>query len=128
MMPTTKSKPTTVTEYINAAPKEARQKLREMRTTIRAAAPGAAESLKWSMPAYSYRRILVTFAGFKHHIGFYPTPSAVKAFAKQLSGFKTAEGSIQFPLDKPLPLDLIRKITAFRVRESVEEDKKWKTG
>lgn len=99
-----------------------------MRTTIRAAAPGATEGLKWSMPAYSYRRILVTFAGFKHHIGFYPTPSAVKAFAKQLSGFKTAEGSIQFPLDKPLPLDLIRKITAFRVRESVEEDKKWKTG
>ena len=127
-MATTKSKPTTVTEYINAAPKEARQKLREMRTAIRAAAPGAVESLKWSMPAYSYRRILVTFAGFKHHIGFYPTPSAVKAFAKQLSGFKTAEGSIQFPLDKPLPLDLIRKITAFRVRESVEEDKKWKTG
>jgi uncharacterized protein YdhG (YjbR/CyaY superfamily) len=127
-MATTKSKPTTVTEYINAAPKEARQKLREMRTAVRAAAPGAVESLKWSMPAYSYRRILVTFAGFKHHIGFYPTPSAVKAFAKQLSGFKTAEGSIQFPLDKPLPLDLIRKITAFRVRESVEEDKKWKTG
>ena len=128
MATTTKSKPTTVTEYINAAPKEARQKLREMRTTIRAAAPGSTEGLKWSMPAYSYRRILVTFAGFKHHIGFYPTPSAVKAFAKQLSGFKTAEGSIQFPLDKPLPLDLIRKITAFRVRESVEEDKKWKTG
>ena len=127
-MATTKSKPTTVTEYINAAPKEARQKLREMRTAIRSSAPGAAESLKWSMPAYSYRRILVTFAGFKHHIGFYPTPSAVKAFAKQLSGFKTAAGSIQFPLDKPLPLDLIRKITAFRVRESVEEDKKWKTG
>lgn len=125
---TTKSKPTTVTEYINAAPKEARQKLREMRTSVRAAAPGAIESLKWGMPAYSYRRILVTFAGFKHHIGFYPTPSAVKAFAKQLSGFKTAAGSIQFPLDKPLPLELIRKITAFRVRESVEEDKKWKTG
>jgi len=127
-MATKKTKPTTVTEYINAAPKEARQKLREMRATVRAAAPGAAEGLKWSMPAYSYRRILVTFAAFKHHIGFYPTPPAVKAFAKQLSGYKTATGSIQFPLDKPLPLDLIRKITAFRVRESVEEDKKWKTG
>jgi len=127
-MATKKTKPTTVTEYINAAPKEARQKLREMRATVRAAAPGAAEGLKWSMPAYSYRRILVTFAAFKHHIGFYPTPPAVKAFAKQLSGYKTASGSIQFPLDKPLPLDLIRKITAFRVRESVEEDKKWKTG
>src|SRR4029078_7967594 len=127
MAATTKSKPTTVTEYINAAPKEARQKLREMRTAIRAAAPGATESLKWSMPAYSYGRILVTFAGFKHHIGFYPTPSAVKAFAKHFSGFKTAPGSIQFPLDKPLPLDLIRKITAFRGRESVEEYKKWKS-
>jgi uncharacterized protein YdhG (YjbR/CyaY superfamily) len=127
-MATKKTKPTTVTEYINAAPKEARQKLREMRATVRAAAPGAAEGLKWSMPAYSYRRILVTFAAFKHHIGFYPTPPAVKAFAKQLSGYTTATGSIQFPLDKPLPLDLIRKITAFRVRESVDEDKKWKTG
>jgi uncharacterized protein YdhG (YjbR/CyaY superfamily) len=127
-MATKKTKPTTVTEYINAAPKEARQKLREMRATVRAAAPGAAEGLKWSMPAYSYRRILVTFAAFKHHIGFYPTPPAVEAFAKQLSGYKTAAGSIQFPLDKPLPLDLIRKITAFRVRESVDEDKKWKTG
>ena len=127
-MATKKTKPTTVTEYINAAPKEARPKLREMRATVRAAAPGAAEGLKWSMPAYSYRRILVTFAAFKHHIGFYPTPSAVKAFAKQLSGYKIATGSIQFPLDRPLPLDLIRKITAFRVRESVEEDKKWKTG
>jgi uncharacterized protein YdhG (YjbR/CyaY superfamily) len=127
-MATKKTKPTTVTEYINAAPKEARQKLREMRATVRAAAPGAAEGLKWSMPAYSYWRILVTFAAFKRHIGFYPTPSAVKAFAKQLSGFQTASGSIQFPLDKPLPLDLIRKITAFRVRESVNEDKKWKTG
>jgi len=127
-MATKKTKPTTVTEYINTAPKEARQKLREMRATVRAAAPGAAEGLKWSMPAYSYRRILVTFAAFKHHIGFYPTPPAVKAFAKQLSGYKTASGSIQFPLDKPLPLDLIRKITAFRVRESVDDDKKWKTG
>ena len=127
-MATKKTKPSTVTEYINAAPKETRQKLREMRATVRAAAPGAAEGLKWSMPAYSYRRILVTFAAFKHHIGFYPTPPAVKAFAKQLSGYKTASGSIQFPLDKPLPLDLIRKITAFRVRESVDEDKKWKTG
>jgi len=102
--------------------------MRDMRATVRAAAPGAAEGLKWSMPAYSYRRILVTFAAFKHHIGFYPTPPAVKAFAKQLSGYKTASGSIQFPLDKPLPLDLIRKITAFRVRESVDDDKKWKTG
>jgi uncharacterized protein YdhG (YjbR/CyaY superfamily) len=70
---------------------------------------------------------LVTFAAFKHHIGFYPTPSAVKAFAGDLSKFKTAKGSIQFPLEEPLPLPLIRKITVFRVRESVETDRKWKS-
>jgi uncharacterized protein YdhG (YjbR/CyaY superfamily) len=122
-----KARPGTITEYINAAPKEARKKLREMRASIRASAPGAKEGLKWGMPAFSYRRILVTFAAFKHHIGFYPTPSAVKAFAKDLSKFATAKGSIQFPLEKPLPLSLIPKITAFRVRESIEQDRKWRS-
>jgi uncharacterized protein YdhG (YjbR/CyaY superfamily) len=126
-MTSKKARPESITEYINAAPKEARKKLREMRECIRAAAPGAKESLKWELPAFSYQRILVTFAAFKHHIGFYPTPSAVKAFAKDLSQFVTADASIQFPLDKPLPLPLIRKLTAFRVRESIEEDKKWRT-
>jgi uncharacterized protein YdhG (YjbR/CyaY superfamily) len=122
-----KARPKSIAEYINAAPKEARKKLREMRICIRKAAPGSKESLKWGMPAFSYRRILFTFAAFEHHIGFYPTPSAVTAFANDLSRFATAKGSIQFPLDKPLPLPLIRKITAFRVRESVEQDKKWRT-
>jgi len=122
-----KAPPKSITEYINAAPKEARKKLREMRACIRKSAPGAKESLKWGMPAFSYRRILVMFAAFKHHIGFYPTPSAVRAFANDLSKFATAKGSIQFPLEKPLPLALIRKITAFRVRESIEEDRKWRT-
>jgi uncharacterized protein YdhG (YjbR/CyaY superfamily) len=122
-----KAKPRNITEYINAAPKEARKKLREMRDCIRAAAPGAEEGLKWGMPAFSYRRILVTFAAWKHHIGFYPTPSAVRAFADDLSKFSIAKGSIQFPLEKPLPLPLIRRITAFRVRESIEKDGKWRT-
>lgn len=122
-----KARPKTVTAYIHAAPKDARKKLHEMLACIRKSAPGAKESLKWGMPAFSYRRILVTFAAFKHHIGFYPTPSAVKAFAKDLSKFATTAGSIQFPLEKPLPLPLIRKITAFRVRESIEKDKKWRT-
>ena len=98
-----------------------------MHACIHAAAPGAKEGLKWGMPAFSYRRILVTFAGFKNHIGFYPTSSAVTAFAKDLSKFSTARGSIQFPLVKPLPLSLVRKITAFRVKESVKQDKKWRT-
>ncbi|HKZ40169.1 MAG TPA: DUF1801 domain-containing protein [Candidatus Hodarchaeales archaeon] len=126
-MSSRKAKPKTISEYIEAAPKETRDKLREMCMCIREAAPGAKEGLKWGMPAFSYRRILVTFAVFKHHIGFYPTPSAVKAFAKNLSRFKTAKGSIQFPLEKPLPLPLIRKITAFRVRESTAEDRKWRS-
>jgi len=122
-----KARPKSITEYINASPKQAQKKLREMRACIRASAPGAKESLKWGMPAFSYGRILVTFAAFKHHIGFYPTPSAVRAFANDLLKFATAKGSIQFPLEKPLPLPLIRKITAFRVRESIEEDRKWRT-
>jgi uncharacterized protein YdhG (YjbR/CyaY superfamily) len=126
-MNTKKTKPKTIGEYIDAAPPQARAKLRQMRACIRKAAPGAKESLKWSMPAFSGRRILVMFAAFKHHIGFFPTASAVKAFTKDLAGFKTGRGSIQFPLDRPLPLPLIRKITAFRVRESIEQDRKWRS-
>jgi uncharacterized protein YdhG (YjbR/CyaY superfamily) len=122
-----KARPKNITEYINAAPKEAQKKLHEMRACIRGAAPGAEESLKWGKPAFSYKRILVIFAAFKNHIGFYPAPSAVRAFADDLSEFVTGDNSIRFPLDKPLPLPLIRKITAFRVRESIEEDGKWRT-
>lgn len=122
------ARPKSITEYINAAPREAQKKLREMRAAVRASAPGATESLKWGMPAFSYRRILVAFAAFKHHIGFYPTPAALKkVLAKDMAKFKTGKGSIQFPLNKPLPLPLIRKITAFRVRESIEKDGKWRT-
>jgi uncharacterized protein YdhG (YjbR/CyaY superfamily) len=122
-----KARPKDIDDYIDVAPKATQKKLLEMRACIRKAAPGAKEGLKWGMPAFSYKRILVVFAAHKGHIGFYPTPSAVKAFAKDLSKFATASGSIQFPLDKPLPLALIRKITEFRVRESVEEDGKWRT-
>lgn len=118
-------KPKTVVEYINAAPREARKKLREMRACLRKSAPGAEESLKWGTPAFSYQRILFSYAGFKHHIGFYPTPAAINAFEKDLAPFKTAKGSIQFPLEKPLPLSLIRRIAAFRIREVKECDSKW---
>ena len=127
MMSRRKPRPKTVIEYINAAPKQARTKLREIRACIRKAAPGAKETLKWGMPAYTYHRILVTFAAFPHHIGFYPTPSAVKAFRDDLAEFTTASASIQFPINQPLPLGLIRKITEFRVRESLEKDRKWRT-
>jgi uncharacterized protein YdhG (YjbR/CyaY superfamily) len=120
-------KPKTVSQFIKAAPRESQAHLREIRACIRKAAPGAKESLKWGMPAYSYQRILVMFAGYRHHVGFYPTPSAVRAFKKELAEYRTSTGSIQFPLHKPLPKSLIRKITLFRVRESVEQDRKWKS-
>lgn len=122
-----KARPKTIAEYIKAAPKPAQPKLRQMLAGVRKSAPGAKEGLKWGMPAFSYRRILVTFAAFQHHIGFYPTPSAVRAFAKELSQFAAGSGSIQFPLKDPLPLALIREITAFRVREAIEQDKKWRS-
>jgi uncharacterized protein YdhG (YjbR/CyaY superfamily) len=122
-----KTKPTTIEEYIKAAPADMRKRLLQLHKCIRAAAPGAVEGLKWSMPAYSYQKILVTFAVFKHHIGFYPMPSALKAFAKDLTKFKTASGSIQFPHDKPLPISLIAKIVKFRVKESKEGTITWRS-
>jgi uncharacterized protein YdhG (YjbR/CyaY superfamily) len=122
-----KLKPTTIAEYIHAAPAAVQEKLFQMHACILAATPGAKEGLKWGMPAYSYQKILVTFAVFKNHIGFYPMPSAIEAFAKSLTKYKTAQGSIQFPLDQPLPLVLIRKITLFRVKESADGVIKWRS-
>ena len=121
-------KPKNINEYILSAPLNVQGKLLEMIKTIRVAAPGAQEGLKWGMPAFSYDRILVTFAAHKNHIGFYPTPSALEAFKKELSKYVTAKGSVQFPLDKPLPLSLVSEITKFRVKESKEKDVKWKSG
>lgn len=113
-----KIKPKTIETYIKSTPEDVQEKLLQLHHCILQAAPGAIQSLKWSMPAYSYKKILVTFAVFKNHIGFYPMPSAIKAFSKDLVKFKTASGSIQFPADKRLPLGLIRKIVRFRVKES----------
>jgi uncharacterized protein YdhG (YjbR/CyaY superfamily) len=120
-----KSKPKTVAEYIKAAPKDAQTKLKELRDCLREVAPDAEESLKWSSPAFSYDRILFMFAAYKRHIGFYPTPAVIKAFAKELQDFKTSQATIQFPLDKPLPTALIKKIARYRVKDCQENDAKW---
>lgn len=125
-MKKTGARPSNVDDYIAAAAPDARPKLTELRACIREAAPAAKEELKWGHPAYSARRILVLFAVHRKHIGFHPTPSAIAAFAQQLSRYQTSTGTIQFPLDHPLPLPLIRKITKFRVREEQEKDAKWK--
>jgi uncharacterized protein YdhG (YjbR/CyaY superfamily) len=122
-----KARPQNVDDYIAVAPEAAQRKLHEMRACIAKAAPGAEETLKYGMPAYCYQRILVIFGGFKQHIGFYPTGRAMLPFAKELAKFKKSRGAVQFPLDQPLPLALIRKIVAERVRLSIEKDGKWKT-
>ena len=122
-----KLKPGSIDEYIDAAAPEVQERLHQLHACIREAAPGAKESLKWSMPAYSYNKILVTFKAFKYHIGFYPMPSAIKAFAKSLTKYKTSQGSVQFPLDKPLPLALIRKIIKFRVKENNDGVIRWRS-
>lgn len=121
----TKSK--TIPEYISRAPEDSQRKLREMRAILKKAAPKAEEGIKWSMPAFSQKRILVMFGAFKKHIGFFPTGAAMKSFEKDLKGYVHAKGSIQFPLDKPLPKALITKITKLRVKQEEEQDKKWKT-
>lgn len=121
-MPT---KPQTVSEYISSAPKESQKRLKEIRKCLKSVSPKAIESLKWGIPAFSYDRILFAYAGFKKHIGLYPTPSAILEFKKELENLKTAKGSIQFPLDKPLPINLIKKIAKFRIKELKEKDVKW---
>ena len=119
-------KPKTIEEYIYSANPEIQERLWKLHESIKSAAPGAIESLKWGMPAYSYQKILVTFRAWKNHIGFYPMPSAIKTFAKELTNYESAAGSVQLPNDKPLPLALIKKIVKFRVKESKEGSIKWR--
>jgi uncharacterized protein YdhG (YjbR/CyaY superfamily) len=120
-----KSKPATIAEYINSAPKEAQKNLREIYAILKTVAPGATESIKWGSPVFEEKRILFAFAAFKSHLNFMPTPSVMKAFEKELAKYTTGKGSIQFPHDKPLPKALIRKIAALRVKEFREKDVRW---
>lgn len=124
-MSNTKSKPSSVDEYIAAAPVLAQKRLRETHRCLRQAAPDAEEGLKWGTPALSYGTILFIFAAHKNHISLYPTPSAIRAFAKELEGFKTSSSTVQFPLDRPLPLSLIRQIADFRVKSVIEDNATW---
>lgn len=121
-----KTKTKTVDDYISAFPANVRKRLQILRKNTLQVAPGAVEGLKWGMPSISYGRILVTYAAFKNHIGFYPTPSVIKKFAKEIKKYKSAKGSVQFPHDQPLPTTLIRNMTKYRVKEASTQDKKWK--
>jgi uncharacterized protein YdhG (YjbR/CyaY superfamily) len=112
-----------IDEYIAAFPKDIQKKLKEIRMTIKKAAPQAEEKISYAIPTFALHGNLVHFAAFKNHIGFYPAPRAIDAFKKELLGYEGGKGTIQFPLDKPLPLPLITKIVKFRVKENVEKAK-----
>lgn len=120
-----RNKPSTVSEYINQASPLVRKKLKDMRAILKEVTPGAEESIKWGNPAFSYERVLYIYGGFKNHVSFYPTPSAINAFKKELKDYETGKGSIKFPLDGPLPKTLIKKIAKFRIQELKEKDAKW---
>ncbi len=111
----------TIDEYIETAPPEVQAKLEQMRQIIRKAAPGAEETISYQMPAFKLNGILVYFAAFKDHIGFFPTSSGVAAFKSELAPYKTSRGTIQFPLDKPIPASLVQRIVAFRVKENLQK-------
>lgn len=108
----------TIDEYIKSFPGDVQKKLESIRQLIKKSAPNAEESISYQIPTFKLNGNLVHFAAFKNHIGFYPTPSGQKVFQKELSAYKSGKGSIQFPLDKPIPFSLIKKIVKYRVKEN----------
>lgn len=113
-----------IDEYIQSFSPDVQKILEQLRTIIHENAPGAEEAISYGMPTFKLNGNLVHFAAFEHHIGFYPTPSGIEAFEKELAPYKHAKGSVQFPLDKPIPYDLVKRIVQFRVKESLESGKK----
>jgi len=116
-----KTAPTNIDEYIAQFPKDVQEILQELRATIRAAAPEAEEAISYQMPTFKLKGYLVYFAAYKNHIGFYPVPRGIEAFKEELSAYKGGKGTVQFPIDKPLPLELISKIVRYRVAENLEK-------
>jgi uncharacterized protein YdhG (YjbR/CyaY superfamily) len=115
------AKPNTIDDYISAFPKDVQEILEQVRTTIKNAAPTAEEAISYAIPTFKLNGNLVHFAAFKNHIGFYPTPMGVEEFKEELSIYKEGKGSVQFPLDKPMPLDLITRMVKFRVAKNLSK-------
>ena len=118
-MKSTNAIPQTIDEYIAGFPKDVQDILQKIRMTIHEAAPEATEKISYQMPTFYLKGNLVHFAAFKEHIGFYPVPTGIKKFEKELSVYKQGKGSVQFPLDQPMPYDLISKIVKFRAKENL---------
>lgn len=118
-MPAKKATSKDMDEYIAGFPKDVQSVLEKIRKTIRKAAPNADETINYGIPTFTLEGNLVHFAAFQSHIGFYPTPSGIEKFGKELSAYEGAKGSVKFPLDQPIPYELITKIVAFRVKENL---------
>jgi uncharacterized protein YdhG (YjbR/CyaY superfamily) len=118
-MPANQAAPKTIDDYIAGFPGDVQEILQQIRLTIRQAAPDAEEKISYQMPAFTLKGNLVYFGAFKNHIGFYPIPSGIEEFKEELSVYEQGKGSVQFPLDKPIPYDLISRIVKFRVRENL---------
>lgn len=117
-------KPENIDAYIAGFPEEVRNRLQQIRETIRKAAPEATEKISYAMPTFYLNGNLIHFAGYKNHIGLYPAPVGIEAFKAELAGYRQAKGSVQLPLDEPLPLALIAKITKYRVAQQKDKAKK----
>jgi len=116
--------PESIDEYISMFPSNVQKTLERMRQTIRECAPGAEETISYQIPTFKLNGNLVHFAAFRDHISFFPTSSGREAFKKELSMYKGGKGTIQFPMDKPIPYDLVRKIVKYRVKESLGQKKR----
>lgn len=108
-----------IDEYIALFPDDVQKKLREIRAVIKAAAPDATEAISYQMPTFKLHGNLVHFAAFKNHIGFYPAPQGIEKFTAELSQYKGSKGAVQFPIDQPVPLDLIRRMVEYRVQDNL---------
>lgn len=121
----TKQKPENIDEYIDQFPVETQHTLTVLLTSLSEVVPEAEKGLKWGVPTFTYNRILFTVAAFKNHINLYPTPATIHAFKAKLTTISTTKSAIQLPLSEPLPLELIREIATYRLRDVIENDAKW---
>ncbi len=126
-MESNKSAPATIDEFVADFSPEVQEILQRIRAIVREAAPDAAETINYGIPTFQLNGNLVHFSAFKKHIGFYPTPSGIEQFKEELAAYSGAKGSVQFPLDQPIPYELIRKIVDFRVQQNLAKAKKKKS-